>query len=289
MKIGVTFPQTEIGSDPGAVREYAQAVEDMGYAHLLVFDHVLGADPAHYQGWRGAYSIKDMFHEPFVLFGYLAGVTQKLELVTGIIILPQRQTILVAKQAAEIDVLSGGRFRLGIGVGWNEVEYEALGENFHNRGRRSEEQITLMRALWTQEVVNFEGRWHRVTAAGLNPLPVQRPIPIWLGGSAEPVLERVGRLADGWIPMGRPEDEQTRAPLERMRAYAREAGRDPASIGVEARIGVRDTTPDDWVKDMAAWRELGATHLSVSTMGAGFVSMDQHVAALRRFYEAVGG
>ncbi|MDP6495958.1 MAG: LLM class F420-dependent oxidoreductase, partial [Dehalococcoidia bacterium] len=257
MKIGVTFPQTEIGSDPGAVREYAQAVEDMGYVHLLAFDHVLGADPVHYQDWQGVYSIKDMFHEPFVLFGYLAGITRKLELVTGIIILPQRQTSLVAKQAAEVDVLSGGRLRLGIGVGWNAVEYEALGENFHNRGPRSEEQIALMRSLWTQESVSLEGRWHRVTAAGLNPLPIQRPIPVWLGGGAEPVLKRIGRLADGWFPQGQPGDEQLRARLERIWAYAREVGRDPMKIGVEGRIGVRDTTPDDWVKDVAAWQALG--------------------------------
>ena len=284
MKLGVVFPQTEIGSDPGAVREYAQAVEALGYDHLTAYDHVLGADPAHYPDWRGAYTYKDMFHEPLVLFGYLAAVTQRLEFVPNVIILPQRQTALVAKQAAEVDVLSNGRLRLGIGTGWNPVEYEALGQDFHTRGRRSEEQIALMRALWTQEIVTFEGRWDRVTAAGLNPLPVQRPIPIWLGGRAEHVLKRVGRLADGWFPISRPHDE-TRQRLERMRGYAREAGRDPADIGVESRIDVSNATPDEWESIVATWRELGATHISVNTMGAGYDSLDQHIDAIRRFYE----
>ena len=288
MKLGAVLPQTEIGSDPGAIREYAQAVEEMGYAHLVAYDHVVGADPAHYPDWRGAYDYKSMFHEPFVLFGYLAAVTQQLELVPSVIILPQRQTALVAKQAAEVDVLSGGRLRLGIGIGWNAVEYEALGQDFHTRGRRSEEQIALMRALWTQEVVTFDGRWDRITAAGLNPLPVQRPIPIWLGGGAEPVLQRIGHLADGWFAQFRP-DEQGKERLERMQGYAREAGRDPASIGVEGRISIRNTTPEEWASTAAAWRDLGATHLSMDTMRAGFTSLDQHLDALRQFYEAASG
>ena len=204
MKIGVTFPQTEIGSDPAAVLDYAQAAEGLGFSHLIVFDHVLGANAANRPGWSGAYQHTDSFYEPFALFGYLAGVTRRLELVTAVIILPQRQTALVAKQAATVDVLSGGRLRLGVGIGWNDVEYEALGENFHDRGRRSEEQIEVMRALWTNELVTYEGRWHRITDAGINPLPVQRPIPVWLGGGADPVLRRVARMADGWFPQVRP-------------------------------------------------------------------------------------
>ena len=202
MKLGVTFPQTEIGTDPGAIREFAQAVEGLGFNHLLVYDHVLGADTSHYKDWSGTYTKEDMFHEPFVLYGYLAAVTSSIELTTGIIILPQRQTALVAKQAAEVDVLSGGRLRLGIGIGWNHVEFEALGQDFHVRGKRSEEQIELMRQLWTNEAVTFNGKWDKITAAGLNPLPVQRPIPIWLGGSSEQVLKRVATLSDGWIPDG---------------------------------------------------------------------------------------
>src|SRR4029453_17668221 len=198
MNIGVVFPQVEIGQDPAVVRDYAQTVEGLGYTPLLVFDHLPGANPERPGGWKGPYTYRHLFHEPFVLFGYLAAVTERVELVTGILILPQRQTALVAKQAAVVDVLSRGRLRLGIGIGWNFVEYEALGENFKNRGRRSEEQIEVLRALWTKELVTFTGRWHKITDAGINPLPVQRPIPIWLGGGAEQVLRRIARLGDGW-------------------------------------------------------------------------------------------
>src|SRR5215475_11621054 len=185
MQIGVVFPQTEIGADPGAIRAYAQRVKELGFEHLLAYDHVLGADPAVHAPWNGPYDVDTTFHEPFVLFGFIAGITA-LELVTGIIILPQRQTALVAKQAAEVDLLTGGRFRLGVGLGWNRVEYEALGTTFRDRGRRVEEQIEVLRRLWQEPVVSFEGRYHTITAAGINPLPVQRPIPIWMGGFSEP-------------------------------------------------------------------------------------------------------
>jgi probable F420-dependent oxidoreductase len=285
MQIGVVFPQIEIGSDPIAVRDYAQAAESLGYAHLLVYDHVLGADARHYPGWNGPYNHQDMFHEPFVLFGYLAALTQRLELVTAVIILGQRQTALVAKQAAEVDVLTGGRLRLGFGTGWNTVEYEALGENFHNRGRRSEEQIAVLRALWTQEVVDFKGRWHHINHAGLNPLPVQRPIPVWLGGRAEAVIQRVARIGDGWFPQFAP-DSQGQETIARLHQYAREAGRDPASIGIEGRISVARRQPDDWRKDAEAWERLGATHLSVNTMGAGLRSPQEHINAIRLFKDA---
>ena len=286
MRLGAIFPQTEIGADPGAIREYVQAVEGLGDRHLATYDHVLGADPTNRPDWRGPYTHRTMFHEPLVLFGYLAALTQRLELVTSILILPQRQTVLVAKQATEIDVLTGGRLRLGVGLGWNEVEYEGLGENFHNRGRREEEQIKLLRALWTGEVVTFEGKWHRVIEAGLNPLPVQRPIPIWMGGGAEAVLRRVALLADGWFPQLRP-DDAGRAAIERLREYARAAGRDPTSIGIEPRVNAATGDPDDWRKVHATWRELGATHLSVNTMGAGFTSVDQHISALSAFINVV--
>ena len=287
MQIGVVFPQTEIGEDPGAVRAYAEAVEDLGYAHLVAYDHVLGADTASRPDWRGPYTEKSMFHEPMVLFGYLAAVTTRIELVTGIVILPQRQTALVAKQAAEVDVLSGGRLRLGVGIGWNEVEYEALGENFHNRGKRSEEQAEVLRALWTQDVVTFDGRWHRITAAGINPLPVQRPIPLWFGGGrTEPVLRRIARIGDGWFPQMQP-DEAGAAELDRFRAYAREAGRNPAELGVEGRVRMSDGA-DAAAQQAEAWRELGATHVAVNTMGAGYASVDQHIGALREFGDAAG-
>jgi probable F420-dependent oxidoreductase len=287
MQIGVVFPQTEIGASPAAIRDYIQAAEGLGYAHALVFDHVLGADARRRTDWNGPYSHLDMFHEPFVLFGYLAALTRQLELVTGVVILGQRQTALVAKQAAEVDVLTGGRLRLGVGIGWNQVEYEALGSNFHDRGRRSEEQIAVMRALWTQEVVSFKGRWHQITDAGLNPLPVQRPIPIWLGGRAEAVVKRVGCLADGWFPQF-PPDKAGEDTLNRMRQYAREAGRDPSTIGIEGRISFAGGNPDMWAQAAEAWHKLGATHLSVNTMRAGLSSPDAHIKAIRQFNEALG-
>jgi probable F420-dependent oxidoreductase len=287
MQLGVVFPQTEIGTSPMAIRDYVQAAEGLGYDHLLIYDHVLGADVRHYPGWSGPYAHTDMFHEPFVLFGYLAALTRRLQFVTAVIILGQRQTALVAKQAAEIDVLSGGRLRLGVGTGWNQVEYEALAEDFHNRGRRSEEQISVLRALWTQEVVNFKGRWHQISHAGLNPLPIQRPIPIWLGGRAEAVIRRVARLADGWFPQFAP-DKAGEETLARLHTYAREAGRDPAAIGIEGRVSVGGRRPDAWVQDAEAWQKLGATYLSVNTMNAGLRAPDDHIKAIRQFKEALG-
>ena len=287
MKLGVTFPQTEIGTDPGAIREFAQTVEGLGFNHLLVYDHVLGADTSHYKDWSGTYTKADMFHEPFVLYGYLAAVTSSIELTTGIIILPQRQTALVAKQAAEVDVLSGGRLRLGIGIGWNHVEFEALGQDFRVRGKRSEEQIELMRKLWMNETVTFNGKWDTVTAAGLNPLPVQRPIPIWLGGNAEQVLKRVATLSDGWILTGTP-SEATQQRLERIRTYAEEAGRDPSTIGIEGGVRVAEGGPDVWMKTLEAWDALGATHVCLNTMNAGLKTVAEHLDAVRRFHEAAG-
>lgn len=288
MRYGVVFPQTEIGKDPSAIRDFAQAAEELGYHHLLAYDHVVGANPASRPGWRPPYTYKDMFHEPFVLFGYLAGLTKRIELVTGVIILPQRQTVLVAKQAAALDVLSGGRLRLGIGIGWNPVEYEALGENFKNRGRRSEEQVEVMRKLWTQELVTFEGEWHKITDAGLNPLPIQRPIPIWFGGGHDQTLRRVARLGDGWFPLLGP-DDKCRAMIEKIRAYTREAGRDPRSVGIEGRIMIGQGSPEQWTKEIQAWKELGATHVTANTMKAGFSSPSGHVEAIRRFRAVFAG
>ena len=204
MKLGVVFPQTEIGTDPEVVARFATTAEAAGYDHIIAFDHVLGANTASRPDWQGPYTSESLFHEPFVLYGYLAGLTESLELVTAVIILPQRQTALVAKQAASLDVLSGGRLRLGIGTGWNDVEYEALGENFHDRGVRSEEQIDLMRKLWADDTIDYDGRWHRVTDAGLNPLPVRRSIPLWLGGMAPQVIERVGRHRGRLVPVLQP-------------------------------------------------------------------------------------
>jgi probable F420-dependent oxidoreductase len=289
VRIGATFPQTEFGNDPGAIREYAQTVEGLGYTHFLVYDHVLGADTSVRPGWSGPYTSETPFHEVFVLLAYVAAVTSALELVTGVLILPQRQTALVAKQAAEIDVLSGGRMRLGVGIGWNEVEYEGLDKEFANRGARSEEQIALLRALWTAPVVTFDGRWERVTAAGINPLPAQRPIPIWIGGYVEATLRRVAQMGDGWFPReGQPSDETTRGAIERLRGYAIAAGRDPESIGLEPRLNVGRGSPEEWRAYRDGWGALGATHLTLNTMNNGFTSPAQHIAALTRAAEELG-
>jgi probable F420-dependent oxidoreductase len=282
MRIGVVFPQTEIGGDPYYVKDYGQAAEELAFSHILAYDHVIGANPASRPGWKAPYSHLDSFHEPFVLFAYLAGVTRRIEFCTGIIILPQRQTVLVAKQAAALDVLSGGRLRFGIGIGWNAVEYEALGEDFTNRGRRSEEQIEVLRQLWTQEAVTFQGRWHKITDAGINPLPVQRPIPIWFGGSDERALKRLAKFGDGWFPQLRA-DEKFRAAIEKVRGYATQAGRNPDAIGIEGRISYGQRSPEEWAKDLAAWKQLGATHVSFNTMKAGLKTSSAHIEAIRRF------
>ncbi len=287
MNIGVVFPQVEIGPDPVAIREYAQAVEAMGYTHILAFDHVLGANPDRPGGWKGPYTYRHSFHEPFVLFGFLAAATRRVELVTGILILPQRQTALVAKQAAAVDVLSGGRLRLGVAVGWNPVEFEALGENFKNRGRRIEEQIEVMRALWTNELITFEGQWHRVPDAGINPLPIQRPIPIWMGGESEVVVRRAARLADGWLPHFRPGAE-AQAIVDRLHGHIKEAGRDPGKFGIEGRMTLAQVPPEQRTKELAEWRAMrGITHLCIHTAGLGLNTPDEHVRTLERFKKEV--
>ena len=286
MRIGVVFPQVEIGADLAVLRDYAQTAEGLGYTHLLAYDHVLGADTSTRPDWSGPYTSNSLFHEPMVFFGWLAAFTQ-LELVTGVIILPQRQTALFAKQAAELDVLSGGRVRIGVGVGWNAVEYEALNEDFGTRGRREEEQVEVLRLLWTQQVVNFKGRWHSIPGAGLNPLPVQRPIPIYLGGRSDPAYRRIARIADGWMPQFPPNAEGVEI-VEQVRQYTREAGRDPAKLGMEARLSVGRTTPDEWRRQVEGWRGLGATHLSVNTMGMGLAAPRDHIATIERVAKEIG-
>jgi probable F420-dependent oxidoreductase len=282
MKIGVVFPQTEIGGDPGAVREYAQSVEKMGFSHILAFDHVIGANRASRPVWNLPYHLDSMFHEPFVLFSFIAGLTKSIGLVTGIIILPQRQTVLVAKQAAALDVLSKGRLRLGVGIGWNDVEYEALGMSFHNRGRRSEEQIDVMRKLWTNRAVTYVGRWHRITDAGIWPLPVQRPIPVWFGGMADQVLDRVARFGDGWFPQFQPGDEALKAVAE-LRAAIRRHGRDPVKVGIEGRMTLKLGTESGWEATLNGWKQLGADYASLNTMGDGLKGAEQHLKRLEMY------
>jgi probable F420-dependent oxidoreductase len=285
--VGVVFPQTEIGADVGGVRAYAEAAQDLGYAHLLAYDHVLGADPEAYAPWAGPYTSNTMFHEILVLFGYLAAVAPKLELVTGVVILPQRQTALVAKQAAEIDVLSGGKLRLGVGIGWNWVEYDGLGLSFKNRGRRFEEQIALLRKLWLDPVITHAGTYETVKAAGINPLPIQRPIPIWIGGSAEPALKRAAEVADGFFPQ-RPLEGGWPATLKRMKAWREAAGKSWDGYGIEARINAGTGTPDEWRQTLAEWQALGATHITVNTMNGGLSGPEEHIARIRKVKAALG-
>jgi probable F420-dependent oxidoreductase len=277
MRIGVVFPQTELGGDVGAVRAYGQGVEALGFRHVLAYDHVVGADPAVYPGWSGPYDLHTTFHEPFVMFGYLAAATS-LEFVTGIIIAPQRQTALLAKQAAEVDLLSQGRFRLGLGIGWNKVEYEALGQDFHVRGRRLDEQIGLLRRLWTEQSVSFDGAYDHIKGAGLAPLPVQRPIPVWLGAQSPVAYRRVGRVADGWFPQISPGPELDGA-LSVIAETATAAGRDPATIEMEGRVTWRGDT-DPLGDRLGQWQRAGATHVSVNTMKAGLDTVDDHLRAL---------
>lgn len=286
MRIGAVLPTKEIGTDPGAIRDWAQGVEDLGFTHVLAYDHVLGADTSNRPDWRGPYGLDDEFHEPFVLFAHLAAVTTRLEFATGIIILPQRQTALVAKQAAQLDLLSGGRLRLGVGLGWNHVEYEALGMAFADRAPRFEEQIDLLRRLWTTRSVDFHGTWDRIPEAGINPLPVQQPIPVWIGGTADTALRRIGRLGDGWMAQHQPNDKGYRA-RDMVLGAAREAGRASESVGIEGRQPATGAESEQWGEATHAWEEFGATHLSILTMGDGLTGADAHLDRLRAYREQV--
>ncbi|MBI1182405.1 MAG: TIGR03619 family F420-dependent LLM class oxidoreductase [Alphaproteobacteria bacterium] len=291
MQLGASFPSVEIGNDPAAIRDFAQGVEDLGFDYITTTDHVLQVDPAGRTDVFAPYTIDDAFHEPFVLYGFLAACTSRIGLATGILILPQRQAVLVAKQAAEVDVLSGGRLRLGVGVGWQELEFEALGMEWRNRGRRCEEQVAVMRALWTSRTTSFDGEFHRIGESGINPNAVQRPIPVWFGGMADAVAERVGRIGDGWIPIGTP--EQLKPQRDILRAAAEQAGRDPDGIGIEAITGMQNAfrnappaTMEQVLERVRAWRDVGATHAAFGTsmIGLGH-DVDAHLKLMKEFRE----
>jgi probable F420-dependent oxidoreductase len=286
VKIGVIFPQTEIGAEAVSIRAYAQGVEKLGFSHVVAYDHVLGADPGVHHGWSGPYDIRSTFHEPMVLFGYLAAAIS-LELVTGVLILPQRQTALVAKQAAEVDILTGGHFRLGVGLGWNAVEYEALGQSFVGRGTRVAEQVALLRRLWTEPTVTQTSAHERMTGVGLAPLPIQRPIPIWFGGNSPLALRRAGRLGDGWFPLVPPGPELSRARSE-VEHGAVEAGRDPGSLGMEGRASWDEGGAEQLAEQIARWREAGASHVSIKTADGGLGPVEGHLAALAAVAAALG-
>ncbi len=286
MKYGVVFPQTEYPSDPEAIKDFAQTAEGLGFNHILAYDHVLGANPDREGGWSGPYSYTDPFQEPLMLFSFLSGITQTLEFISGIIILPQRQTALVAKQAATLDVLCGGRLRLGVALGWNQVEYESLNKDFHNRGERFEEQVQVLKKLWTEKLVTFKGQWHSIPDAGLNPLPVQQPIPLWFGGHADPVLQRVAKMSDGWLPNYRtPKDAS--AALEKLGVYLEAENRAMSDIGIEPRLRYEDGNPEEWAKIAEEWQDAGATHLTVITMGQGFSTPAEHIQAIQAYADAL--
>jgi len=295
MKLGALIPLTEIGADPAPVREYAQTMERLGYDFLEAPDHVLGVNTASRPNWEaGRTTSTDMFHDPFVLFGFLAGCTTRLGFSTGVLILPQRQTVLVAKQAASLDVLCGGRFRLGIGVGWNEAEFVSLNENFHNRGRRSEEQVQVMQKLWAEPHVTFKGRWHTIEDAGINPLPVKRHVPVWYGGHHDLTLPRIAKWGDGWMPNAYPPDDTALEIFERLRSLVRAEGRDPASVGIEVWVSCGTGTEAEWRREAEFWKKAGASHLTLTTTfnrrhhrRIEGHSMSDHLAALRRYREAV--
>jgi probable F420-dependent oxidoreductase len=293
MQLGTLLPWGDIGGDPATVRDYAQTAEAIGYDFVEAPDHVVGVNAASRPGWDRN-SSEDLFHDPFVLFGFLAGVSPKLGFSTGVLILPQRQAVLVAKQAACLDVLCGGRFRLGIGVGWNEVEFTALNENFHNRGRRSEEQIAVMQALWHEPHVSFKGRWHNIEDAGINPLPAAGKVPVWFGGHHERTLERIARLGDGWMPNAYQPDDEALAIFERLREMTVKAGRDPANVGIEVWVSMGSGSEADWARETRFWKGAGASHVTLTTTFnrrhhrrlAGHTLAD-HLAALKRYHAAV--
>lgn len=277
MKIGVVFPQGELSDDPVAVRDFAQAVEALGYDYLLLYELLVDSKPDQPPA---------RFLEPFTLLGYLVGCTQHIELATGVLVLPSRQTVLVAKQAAAIDLLSGGRLRLGVSAGWNAVEYGAMGADFHHRGKRLDEQITVLRELWTKPFVTFKGHDHDLKTVGIYPQPVQRPIPIWIGGDSEPVLKRIAALGDGWLSYGETL-ETAAAKMGKLQRYLEAAGRQPRDVGMEI-VGVNVAKPDNGGKLLAEWHNFGATHLSVVTTSAGLGSPQAHIDAIYRFKTEAG-
>jgi probable F420-dependent oxidoreductase len=294
MKLGVALPIVDIGGEPGPIREFAQAAEAIGYQGIAAPDHVLGVNVGSRPEWtQGRARSTDLYHDPFVLFGFLAGCTAIEDFSTQVLILPQRQTVLVAKQAASLDVLCGGRFRLGIGVGWNEVEFTGLNEDFHNRGRRSEEQVEVMQSLWAEPHVAFTGRWHTIDDAGINPRPASRRVPLWYGGHADATLRRVVKWGDGWMPLAYGPGEEARAAIAKLHAYAEAAGRDPSTIGIDTRVSAAGDEAQ-WRADVQFWKSCGATHLTLANYyQSGHLrriagrSLADHIAAMQRYWTAV--
>ena len=285
MKIGVVLPHNEIGNDPAAIKAYAKGVEALGADHMLIYDHVVGADPDRPGGFRGPYDKDVAFHEPFTFFGFIAAVTERIELVTTILITPQRQTVLIAKQAAELAVLSGNRFRMGIGTGWNQIEYEALNEDFATRGPRQSEQVDLMRKLWSSDSLDYKGTYHTVNKASINPRPSQ-PIPIWFGGGAPVLLKRCARLGDGWMPLMGANDAAKEA-LAFLKAEREKAGKTWDGFGVQAQAQFAGGGPERWKKHYDQWQALGATHMAIATHNAEPTDVNGHLDRVSQYMAAI--
>jgi probable F420-dependent oxidoreductase len=294
MQLGCSIPVGDIGTGPAVLRDYARAAEGLGYTHLVAPDHVLGANPAADHSGRRVGTSATAYHDPFVLFGFLAGCTKTIGFAVGVLILAQRQAVLIAKQAASLDVLCGGRFRLGIGVGWNEIEFQGLNENFHNRGKRSIEQVRVMQALWAEPHIDFAGEFHRIADAGINPRPTSGKVPLWYGGHAEATFRRCARYGDGYMPLAYPPGEAALAAFAKLRALTREAGRDPAAMGLEVWVSPGAGTPEDWRREIAFWKEAGVSHVTAhTTYVSGHHkrlvgrSATEHLAAITRYRAAV--
>jgi len=285
MQLGAVFSHGEIGTDVASIRDWAQAVQDLGYDFVVVSDHVVGSDPAAFPDLPRVFPLDTRLHEPLALFAFLAGVAPRLGYLSSVVILPQRQAVLVAKQAAEVDVLSSGRLRLGVGIGWNPVEFSALGMDFKNRARRFEEQIDVMRRLWTERALTFAGRYHSLKATGIDPLPVQQPIPVWIGASAEAAVKRACAIGDGYLPLA-PLEGGWQATIDKVHGWLREAGRDPAAFGIEGRLYAATGTPEECGKAIAMWQGFNASHLSVGVHGLGGV--DAQVRRLREVRDLAG-
>ena len=296
MQLGASLPVGDIGTGPAVIRDYAQAAEGLGFAYLLAPDHVLGANPDVDYGGRRVGTTATAYHDPFVLFGFLAGCTKTIGFASGVLILAQRQAALVAKQAASLDVLCGGngRFRLGIGVGWNEVEFVGLNEDFHTRGKRSAEQVRVMQALWAEPHVKFQGEFHTIDDAGINPRPSSGRVPIWYGGHAEATFRRAARYGDGFMPLAYPMGDAALAAFDKLRGLLRENGRDPNKFGLEVWVSPGTGGPDDWRKEIQFWKNAGVTHATVHTTYASpnhkriaGKSAAEHLAAITSFKAAV--
>jgi probable F420-dependent oxidoreductase len=293
MQLGYALPLVDVGGEPQVVRTIALTAESLGYDYLAAPDHVLGVNAASRPDWGERNTSADLFHDPFVLFGFLAAATRRVGFSTEVMILAQRQTALVAKQAASLDVLSGGRFRFGIGIGWNPVEFTGLNENFHNRGRRSEEQVQVLQALWAEPHVSFEGKWHRIEDAGINPLPTRRRVPLWFGGHADVTLRRAAKWGDGWMMLAYPPGEAALTAFATFRRYCEEAGRAPGTVQISVRTSAGGT-PEDWRREVAFWKAAGVSHLTLHNAYGrqhhhriADRSLDAHQALLRRYVDAV--